>query len=42
MNPYSWEQVYLFVGVGSIKAKMYHLLSLMFLINKTPKNLMYF
>lgn len=42
MNPYSWEQVYLFVGVGSIKAEVYHLLSLMFLINKIPKNLMYF
>lgn len=42
MNPYSWEQVYLFVGVGSIKAKVYHLLSLMFLINKIPKNPMYF
>lgn len=42
MNPYLWEQVYLFVGVGSIKAKVYHLLSLMFLINKIPKNLMYF
>lgn len=42
MNPYSWEQVYLFVGVGSIKAEVYHLLSLMFLINKIPKNSMYF
>lgn len=42
MNPYSWEQVYLFVGVCSIKAGVYHLLSLMFLINKIPKILMYF
>lgn len=42
MSSYSWEQAYLFVGVGSIKAKVYHLLSLMFLINKIPKNLMYF
>lgn len=42
MNPYSWEQAYLFVGVGSIKAEVYYLLSLMFLINKIPKNLMYF